>query len=75
MNQEYRERVKRHLDAGGDSKYVNVKKKAEARHNSPISKVFKKEVGEKQKTPMDLERSDKIKRGISISKMIKNRDK
>jgi hypothetical protein len=34
MNQEYRDRVKRHLEAGGDPKYVNVKRKAEARHAS-----------------------------------------
>ena len=34
MNQEYRERVKRHLEAGGDPKYVNVKRKADARHES-----------------------------------------
>ena len=33
MNQEYRERVKRHREAGGDEKYVNVKRKAQARHN------------------------------------------
>ncbi len=32
MNQDYRGRVKRHLEAGGDPKYVNVKKKAEKRH-------------------------------------------
>ena len=32
MNQEYRERLKRHREAGGDEKYVNVKKKAQARH-------------------------------------------
>jgi len=34
MNQEYRGRVKRHLEAGGDPKYVNVKRKADARHKS-----------------------------------------
>ena len=34
MNQEYRERVKRHLEAGGDPKYVNVKRKAQARRES-----------------------------------------
>jgi len=33
MNQEYRERVKRHREAGGDEKYVNVKRKADARHS------------------------------------------
>lgn len=33
MNQEYRERVKRHREAGGDEKYVNVKRKAKARHS------------------------------------------
>ena len=34
MNQEYRGRVKRFLEAGGDPKYVNVKKKAEVRHSA-----------------------------------------
>jgi hypothetical protein len=34
MNQEYRGRVKRHLEAGGDPKYVNVKKKATVRHEA-----------------------------------------
>lgn len=34
MNQEYRNRVKRFLAAGGDSKYVNVKRKSKARHDS-----------------------------------------
>lgn len=33
MNQEYRERVKRHREGGGDEKYVNVKRKAQARHS------------------------------------------
>ncbi len=40
MNQEYRERVKRHLESGGDPKYVNVKRKAEARHKA-LSKLKK----------------------------------
>lgn len=34
MNQEYRGRVKRWLDSGGDPKYVNVKRKAQARHEA-----------------------------------------
>lgn len=44
MNQEYRGRVKRHLEAGGDPKYVNVKKKAQARHQALTNseKVSKK---------------------------------
>jgi len=46
MNQEYRERVKRHREAGGDEKYVNVKKKATARHEalkeSHLEKLLKK---------------------------------
>ena len=31
MNQEYRERVKRHLEAGGDPKYVSVKVRNEVK--------------------------------------------
>ena len=42
MNQEYRDRVKRHLEAGGDPKYVNVKRKADARHESYRSKALEK---------------------------------
>jgi hypothetical protein len=42
MNQEYRERVKRHLESGGDPKYVNVKRKAEARHSESKSKALSK---------------------------------
>lgn len=34
MNQEYKGRVDRWLKSGGDPKYVNVKKKAEARHQA-----------------------------------------
>ena len=33
-NQDYRGRVERHLAAGGDPKYVNVRKKAQARHSA-----------------------------------------
>lgn len=39
MNQEYRDRVKRHLEAGGDPKYVNVKRKAAARHEAYSAKT------------------------------------
>ncbi len=46
MNQEYRERVKRHLESGGDPKYVNVKRKADARHEA-YSKEKKVEVAGK----------------------------
>ncbi len=52
MNQEYRERVKRHLEAGGDPKYVNVKKKAASRHKS--------EALEKAKGGYDVERGRKM---------------
>lgn len=34
MNQEYKQRVARHLEAGGDPKYVNIKRKAEKRHHA-----------------------------------------
>lgn len=43
MNQEYRGRVDRFLKSGGDPKYVNVKRKAEARHGySPAKKALDK---------------------------------
>lgn len=45
MNQEYRGRVKRHLEAGGDAKYVNVKGKAKARHASSHEKALGKKSG------------------------------
>lgn len=46
MNQDYRGRVKRHLEAGGDPKYVNVKAKSKARHEA-----LEKAKGGKQHTP------------------------
>lgn len=42
MNQEYRGRVDRFLKAGGDPKYVNVKRKSEARHSGSKSKAIAK---------------------------------
>lgn len=42
MNQEYRGRVKRHLESGGDPKYVNVKGKAKSRHEEYAKKMSKK---------------------------------
>ena len=42
MNQEYRGGVERHLASGGDPKYVNVKKKAEARHSEAKAKALGK---------------------------------
>ena len=53
MNQEYKERVKRHLEAGGDPKYVNVKRKADARHESSAkSKALEK----KKETQHDVQK-------------------
>lgn len=49
MNQDYRNRVKKHREAGGDEKYVNVKKKAEARHNA----LEKKKGGRKPKQKVE----------------------
>ncbi len=41
-NQDYRGRVARHLAAGGDPKYVNVKKKAKARRDADLESRSKK---------------------------------
>lgn len=41
MNQEYRGKVDRWLKSGGDPKYVNVKKKAQIRHQSAKSKALR----------------------------------
>lgn len=42
MNQDYKDRMKRHLEADGDPKYVNVKRKAlehrETSHNKALNK-------------------------------------
>ena len=64
MNQEYRERVKRHLEAGGDPKYVNVKRKAEARHNA----YAKSEALEKAKGGKTHPRNEGVEGGYEESR-------
>lgn len=44
MNQEYRGKVARHLAAGGDPKYVNVKAKSQARRESSHEKALNKKI-------------------------------